>query len=63
MFQVCDLNISGYYKDALLQNNIDILKGHDSSHIQDIDILAISPAILDISPDHPEILEAKKEEF
>lgn len=56
----CDLNISGYYKDALLQNNIDILKGHDSSHIQDIDILAISPAILDISPNHPEILEAKK---
>jgi len=56
----CDLNISGYYKDALLQNNIDILKGHDSSHIQDIDILAISPAILDISPDHPEILEAKR---
>lgn len=56
----CDLNISGYYKDALLQNNIDILKGHDSSHIQDIDILAISPAILDISPDHSEILEAKR---
>lgn len=56
----CDLNVSGYYKDALVENNIEILKGHDLSHIEDIDILAISPAILDISPNHPEILEAKK---
>ena len=56
----CDLNASGYYNDALVGNNIEVLKGHDLSHIQDIDILAISPAILDISPNHPEILEAKK---
>ncbi|WP_160672294.1 UDP-N-acetylmuramate--L-alanine ligase [Clostridium sp. C8-1-8] len=55
----CDLNISGYYKDALVENNIELIKGHDVSHIADIDILAISPAILDISPDHPEIVEAK----
>ena len=44
----CDLNVSGYYKDALVKSNIKILKGHDLSHIEDIDILAISPAILDI---------------
>lgn len=56
----CDLNVSGYYKDALIKNNIEILEGHDLSHIEDIDILAISPAILDISPNHPEILEAKR---
>jgi UDP-N-acetylmuramate--alanine ligase len=56
----CDLNVSGYYKDALIKNNIEVLKGHDLSHVEDIDILAISPAILDISPNHPEILEAKK---
>jgi UDP-N-acetylmuramate--alanine ligase len=56
----CDLNVSGYYKDALVENNIEVLNGHDLSHIEDIDILAISPAILDISPDNPEILEAKK---
>lgn len=56
----CDLNVSGYYKDALVKNNIEILKGHDLRHIEGIDILAISPALLDISPDHPEILEAKK---
>lgn len=56
----CDLSVSGYYKDALVENNVEVLKGHDLSHIEDIDILAISPAILDISPNHPEILEAKK---
>ncbi|GKU27466.1 UDP-N-acetylmuramate--L-alanine ligase [Clostridium folliculivorans] len=56
----CDLNVSGYYKDALLENNIEILKGHALSHIENIDILAISPAILDISPNNPEILEAEK---
>lgn len=61
-FQVsgCDLNASGYYKDALSENGIEILLGHDLSHIEDIDILAISPAILDISPNHPEIVEARK---
>ena len=53
----CDLNVSGYYKNALIENNIEVLKGHDLSHIDDIDILAISPAILDISPNHPEIMK------
>lgn len=56
----CDLNMSGYYKDALLENDIEIFKGHDSTHINGVDILAISPAILDISPNHPEVVEAKK---
>ncbi|WP_061994622.1 Mur ligase domain-containing protein [Clostridium sp. ATCC 25772] len=56
----CDLNTSGYYKDALIENNIEIFEGHDLSHIKNIDILVISPAILDVSPNHPEILEAKK---
>lgn len=56
----CDLNMSGYYKDALLEHDIEIFKGHDSMHINGIDILAISPAILDISANHPEVVEAKK---
>ncbi|MCB2291384.1 hypothetical protein LGK97_16780 [Clostridium sp. CS001] len=46
-----------------MENNIEVLKCHDLSHIEDINILAISPAILDISPNHPEILEAKKREI
>ncbi|MBU3216517.1 UDP-N-acetylmuramate--L-alanine ligase [Clostridium estertheticum] len=56
----CDLNMSAYYNDALVKNSIEIFKGHDLNHIENVDILAISPAILDISPNHPEIVEAKK---
>lgn len=56
----CDLNVSGYYSDVLTENNIEVIKGHDLKHIKDVDILAISPAILDISPNHPEIVEARK---
>lgn len=56
----CDLSMTGYYKDTLIESNIKIFEGHDLSHIDNVDILAISPAILDISPNHPEIVEAKK---
>jgi len=56
----CDLNVAGYYSDVLIENNIEVRKGHDSKHIEDIDILAISPAILDISPNHPEIIAARE---
>lgn len=56
----CDLDLSGYYKDVLLENNIKVEDSHDLKHLKGIDILAISPAILDISPNHPEIVEAKK---
>ncbi|WP_253206030.1 Mur ligase family protein, partial [Clostridium estertheticum] len=52
--------MSAYYNDALVKNSIEIFKGHDLNHIENVDILAISPAILDISPNHPEIVEAKK---
>ncbi|MBU3174711.1 Mur ligase domain-containing protein, partial [Clostridium estertheticum] len=53
----CDLNMSAYYNDALVKNSIEIFKGHDLNHIQNVDILAISPAILDISPNHPEFFK------
>ncbi|MDU1413493.1 MAG: UDP-N-acetylmuramate--L-alanine ligase [Clostridium sp.] len=56
----CDLNISSYYSNILLENNIKIYEGHDATHINNIDLLVISPAIFDISPDHPEVLEAQK---
>lgn len=56
----CDINLSGYYSDTLIENKIEILNGHDLKHLEGIDILAITPAILDISPNHPEIVEARK---
>ncbi|WP_461614475.1 UDP-N-acetylmuramate--L-alanine ligase [Clostridium sp. Marseille-QA1073] len=56
----CDLNVKGYYSNTLIENNIEVKKGHDSKHIEGIDVLAISPAILDISPNHPEIIAARE---
>lgn len=56
----CDLNAANYYSDMLINNGIEVLKDHNLNHLDNIDILAISPAILDISPNHPEVIEAKK---
>lgn len=56
----CDISPDGYYIGALIKNNIEIKSGHNVDHLKDVDILAVSPAIFDLNPDHPEILEAKK---
>ncbi|WP_455539708.1 Mur ligase domain-containing protein [Terrisporobacter sp.] len=37
----CNLNVSGNYKYLLIENNIEVFEGHDLSHIDDVDILAI----------------------
>lgn len=56
----CDMNLSSYYGDSLKENSIDILNGHSADHLEGVDIVAVSPAIFDISPDNPELLEAKR---
>jgi len=56
----CDCNVSDYYTKALVHNNITIDEGHHKNHLDDVDICAISPAIMDISPNNEEILEAKR---
>lgn len=56
----CDLSTDGYYNSALSNNNIEILFGHDAEHLNGVDILAVSPAVFDLSPTHPEITEAKR---
>ena len=62
-FQVsgCDLAKKTYYLDSLKKAAIKPLFGHSAKHLKGIDILAVSPAVLDINPDHPEIVEAKKQ--
>jgi UDP-N-acetylmuramate-alanine ligase len=37
-----------------------IFTGHDPKHLDNIDILAVTPAIYSLDPDNPELLEAKK---
>lgn len=56
----CDLaKESSYYTPALAEAGIEPLVGHDVSHLEGVDILAVSPAVLAIDADHPEILGAE----
>ncbi|MDF2520093.1 MAG: UDP-N-acetylmuramate--L-alanine ligase [Clostridia bacterium] len=56
----CDMSTDGYYIGALIENKIEIQSGHSAEHLEDVDILAVSPAIFDLNPNHPEIVEARK---
>jgi UDP-N-acetylmuramate--alanine ligase len=56
----CDCNATSYYSDALRDSGIDIKMGHNSEHLDRVDILAVTPAVFDINPNHPEIVEARK---
>lgn len=40
-----------------------LLKGHSPKHIQDIELLVITPAILSLDPNNPELEEAKKQKI
>ena len=56
----CDISNDTYYSRALCENNIDIQIGHDENHLKDIDILAITPAVYDYNPNHPELIKAQE---
>jgi UDP-N-acetylmuramate--alanine ligase len=56
----CDMSIDGYYCGALTKENIEIQSGHHAEHLNDVDILAVSPAIFDLNPNHPEIIEGRR---
>ena len=54
----CDLDPSSPYTKAITQ--IRIKKGHGSSHLEDIGMLVVSPAVLKLDPQNKEVLGAKK---
>ena len=56
----CDLVEKTAYSRILEKANIKTLLGHDVIHLKDVDLLAVSPAVLTNSPDHPEVVEGKK---
>jgi UDP-N-acetylmuramate--alanine ligase len=56
----CDCNEISYYSGALRDSGIDIKMGHSSEHLEGVDILAVTPAVFDINPNHPEIVEGRK---
>jgi len=55
----CDVSVDSYYAGELKKENIPISEGHDPSHLKDVDIVAVSPALFDIAPDNPELLQAR----
>lgn len=56
----CDMEKSSYYGDELRKNSIEIKIGHNIEHLEGVDVVAVSPAIFDINPDHPELVEARR---
>jgi UDP-N-acetylmuramate--alanine ligase len=56
----CDCNDTSYYSEALRASGIDIKLGHSADHLEGVDILAVTPAVFDINPNHPEIIEGRK---
>lgn len=53
----CDLNLSGEFLELL--DGIETIEAHDPSHLKNIDILAVTPAILSLDPNNSELIEAK----
>lgn len=57
----CDKNLEGEFLKAT--TGIESFNGHSPDHLDGIDILAVSPAILSLDPENPELLEAKKKKI
>ena len=57
----CDQNTDSYYAKELKKLDIEIFEGHDASHLtDDVDYVAVSPALFDINPDNPELKLAEE---
>lgn len=56
----CDIADDTYYSEELKKNGISIQLGHDETHVHDADILAVTPAVFDYNPNHPELLAGKE---
>ena len=57
----CDQSTESYYAEKLMSLGVTIYAGHNRNHLDDdVDVVAVSPAIFDVSPDNEELLEAKR---
>lgn len=54
----CDKNLSGEFTKVL--KSIPTFESHNPKHLENVDILAVTPAVLSLDPNNPELLEAKK---
>ncbi len=56
----CDLEPESYYSQQLEKKGIEIVQGHHQDHLLGVDILIVSPAVLETNSKHPELTEARK---
>ena len=56
----CDLQTDTPYIDKVKKSGITVFSGHDSSHLQDCDLLAVTPAVFYQSNNHPEVETARQ---
>jgi len=56
----CDLEEDTAYLNKAKKAGIKVFKGHDKKHLEGVDILAVSPAVVYQNERHPEYLIAKK---
>lgn len=57
----CDQSTDSYYGSELKAIGIPIHEGHSAAHLdEDVDIVAVSPALFDVCPNEPELLIAKE---
>ncbi len=56
----CDLAKSTPYLDKVKKSKIPTFVGHNSKHLEDVDILAVTPAAFFQSGKHPEFVAGKK---
>ena len=55
----CDQSTESYYAEKLMSLGVTIYTGHSKKHLDDsVDVVAVSPAIFDVSPDNEELKEA-----
>lgn len=53
----CDKSPFNEFTKVFKKNQL--FEGHSKDHLQDVDILAITPAILSLDPNNPELVEAR----
>lgn len=60
----CDLNLDSEYLSGLKSGlQFQCWEGHDPGHLQDVDLLIITPAVTSLDPKNKELLEAKKKKI
>lgn len=56
----CDLDQTSLFLEPLRSSGVEVFPDHDPVHLENIDILVISPAIESLDPDNKELVTAKQ---